>query len=208
MTQATPACARPSKKHPEGRTGTSAGYAAHRVAGEESCRPCLDANTAAQKIRRVRNGHDEKQRRRYAENREFHSYRSIRAKYKLTEEQYKALLEAQGGGCAVCGTDKPGGRGVLLNVDHDHACCPGNKSCGKCVRGLLCALCNIGLGSFQDNADRLIAAATYLTSRTGVGNAKKHASGDARTRRAPGLVPHQERPRRGRISGSGDQYLW
>jgi hypothetical protein len=29
-------------------------------------------------------------------------------------------------------------------VDHDHACCQKkNRSCGKCIRGLLCHTCNI-----------------------------------------------------------------
>jgi hypothetical protein len=105
------------------------------------------------------------QRRHYAENREMYAYRAIRMKYGLSVDQYNHLLEAQGGGCAVCGTDKPGGRGILLNVDHDHSCCPGQKSCGACVRGLLCALCNVGLGSFQDDADRLTAAAAYVLNR-------------------------------------------
>jgi hypothetical protein len=27
-------------------------------------------------------------------------------------------------------------------VDHDHTCCPGEYTCGKCVRGLLCDDCN------------------------------------------------------------------
>lgn len=43
MDQATPACARPTKRFPEGRTGTSAGYAAHRVQGETACEACVDA---------------------------------------------------------------------------------------------------------------------------------------------------------------------
>jgi hypothetical protein len=49
-------------------------------------------------------------------------------------------------------------------VDHDHACCPGAKSCGKCVRSLLCASCNKGIAMFADEPQRLDAAAAYLRS--------------------------------------------
>lgn len=49
-----------------------------------------------------------------------------------------------------------------LHIDHDHSCCNGPRSCGKCVRGALCAKCNVGLGSFLDSAERLRAAISYL----------------------------------------------
>ena len=81
--------------------------------------------------------------------------------YNLTVEQYDALLVAQGGGCAICETKTPGGRGTF-HVDHDHSCCSGRKTCGKCVRGLLCHSCNIGQGHFKDDPARLIASANYL----------------------------------------------
>lgn len=47
--------------------------------------------------------------------------------------------------CASCGADI-GGRyasgKVRAYVDHDHACCAGSRSCGKCVRGIVCVSCN------------------------------------------------------------------
>lgn len=61
-------------------------------------------------------------------------------RYGITEEEYNALLSEQNYSCAVCGV--PFGTGASkVNIDHDHNCCPGTKSCGKCLRGLLCSNC-------------------------------------------------------------------
>jgi hypothetical protein len=84
--------------------------------------------------------------------------------YGLTVEDYTAMLEAQGGGCAICG--QPCATGRFLAVDHDHACCPEPaRSCGRCVRGLLCADCNYAIGLLRDDTDRVAAALRYLTER-------------------------------------------
>jgi hypothetical protein len=80
--------------------------------------------------------------------------------YGITLDQYNDLLAKQGGGCAICGIDVEGEK--KLSVDHDHDCCPGSKSCGKCIRGLLCGSCNRAVGLMEDNPDLLIAAAKYL----------------------------------------------
>lgn len=84
-------------------------------------------------------------------------------RYGITEDQYNALLAAQGGVCAICGRG-PGTetRMKRLVVDHDHACCPGGKSCGKCVRGLLCPWCNRFIGLALDSPARLKDAIRYL----------------------------------------------
>ncbi|WP_408995898.1 endonuclease domain-containing protein [Streptomyces scabiei] len=79
----------------------------------------------------------------------------------VSRDKYRAMLAAQGGVCAVCKGPDPSGR--ALAVDHDHRCCPERgKSCGKCIRGLLCGPCNMSIGHMGDNADRLRAAAAYL----------------------------------------------
>lgn len=83
------------------------------------------------------------------------------ARYSLTPEQYEQMLARQGGKCAICFTSDPGGQGQW-HVDHDHACCEDKKSCGQCVRALLCRSCNTGLGQFQDDPDLLLAAIAYL----------------------------------------------
>jgi Recombination endonuclease VII len=61
-------------------------------------------------------------------------------KHGLVVGEWLAIFAVQGNLCAVCGASEPGGRG--WNVDHDHACCSGKRSCGWCVRGILCHSCN------------------------------------------------------------------
>lgn len=92
-------------------------------------------------------------------------YRSLWNNYGLEAWQFIAMQEAQNGVCAICReTPTLSSRGwPLWNVDHDHSCCPTKgKSCGKCVRGLLCTPCNQGLGMFRDDPARLRNALSYL----------------------------------------------
>lgn len=84
--------------------------------------------------------------------------------YSITEDQYQALYEAQGRCCAICQRATGTGR-KRLAVDHDHACCPGPVSCGRCVRGLLCKPCNSRvLGHLRDDVTALQRAIDYLTN--------------------------------------------
>jgi hypothetical protein len=83
----------------------------------------------------------------------------------ITADRYMELFHAQGGVCAVCGkAETRVVRGTLakLAIDHDHGCCPGAKSCGNCVRGLVCSLCNRFMGLAQDDPALLRAAAAYI----------------------------------------------
>lgn len=84
--------------------------------------------------------------------------------YKISEERYYRMLKDQNGLCALCGGNNGG---KPLFVDHDHSCCPAGKSCGGCVRALLCRTCNTGLGCFNDDIARLLAAAEYVSGRGG-----------------------------------------
>lgn len=92
--------------------------------------------------------------------------RTLWKKYRLTLEQYETMIAAQEGACATCGTDSPGGPGGILHVDHDHSCCPGGKTCGRCIRGLLCDRCNKALGYVDDDVDTLMNLASYLQTHS------------------------------------------
>lgn len=97
----------------------------------------------------------------------------LKSLYGITLEQYTTLLNLQGGVCGVCGTENPGCGSNYFCVDHDHGCCSGRKSCGKCIRGLLCHACNRLLGNSKDQVDVLAKAVSYL-------NKAKAPKGDSR----------------------------
>jgi len=84
-------------------------------------------------------------------------------KYKLTVERYHEILAEQDYSCKICKGHEDSYR-KRLSVDHDHSCCPGEKSCGKCVRGLLCSGCNMILGNAKDDVKILQSAIDYLKS--------------------------------------------
>lgn len=88
--------------------------------------------------------------------------RRLKTTFNMTPQKYAEIKRLQGDACGVCGTDKPGGGKGTWCVDHDHSCCPGVRSCGKCVRGLLCFRCNLLLGNAKDDVSILMAAAHYL----------------------------------------------
>lgn len=84
----------------------------------------------------------------------------LRGRYKTTDEWYIAKLAEQGGHCALCPAI-PELPKKWLSVDHDHACCDSGRSCGKCVRGLLCDRCNKALERAEVDG-WLLRAAAYL----------------------------------------------
>jgi hypothetical protein len=84
----------------------------------------------------------------------------------MSEARYLKMLGAQNGVCAICGTDTPDAAGRSWHIDHDHDCCPGQYSCGKCVRGLLCGACNQGVGYFRDDVALMKKAINYLQPST------------------------------------------
>lgn len=79
--------------------------------------------------------------------------RHLQVKYGLTLSQYDAMLNAQGGGCAICGRSPQVGK-KSMPVDHCHRT--------GTVRGVLCDPCNRALEGFQDSPEILRSAISYL----------------------------------------------
>jgi hypothetical protein len=87
--------------------------------------------------------------------------------YGTTVEWYRDKLIEQRGLCALCGhLNHFKGELRRLTVDHDHSCCDKNaKSCGKCLRSLLCGDCNTTLGYVEKwVGPKLDSAMEYLDS--------------------------------------------
>jgi hypothetical protein len=87
----------------------------------------------------------------------------IKSRYGLAADAFKAMADQQQGRCAICATDLNLSstdvcRDKTVAVDHCH-------ESGK-VRGILCSMCNTGLGSFKDSEERLASAIQYLRRST------------------------------------------
>lgn len=70
--------------------------------------------------------------------------------YGITETQYNALILTQNGKCAICEDDLDFNK--RTHVDHK----------GSKIRGILCHLCNVGIGHFRDSEQFLFNAIQYL----------------------------------------------
>lgn len=133
----------------------------------QECKPCFAARARAcrdkkleqyrAKQREYHHANKEKrnaQRRANADPRRSKDAR-LRKQYGITIEQYDAMLEVQGGVCAICGEpetsrNQHGVRGLAVDHCHTH----GN------VRSLLCAACNLAIGHMREDrayAEKLLA---------------------------------------------------
>lgn len=73
----------------------------------------------------------------------------LRGKYGIDYEHYKEMYDSQKGLCKICEDFYE-----ILCVDHCH-------KTGK-VRGLLCAMCNLGVGNFLEDEGRMMKAIEYV----------------------------------------------
>ena len=93
--------------------------------------------------------------------REKHRVNSRKCLYGLSNEQFEKLLLTQGGKCKICYVVLDQSFGLhhkhnKLVVDHCHIT-------GK-VRGLLCTMCNKGIGLLKDDPEIVMAAYIHLTN--------------------------------------------
>jgi len=105
-------------------------------------------------------------RQRYIDNPDLYADNSLKHKFGIGLKLYDEMLARQGGKCGACGATDAGNNGRRFAIDHDHGCCPGSKTCGKCIRMLLCARCNYVLGRVKDDAGVLRALIVYLETFT------------------------------------------
>jgi hypothetical protein len=86
---------------------------------------------------------------------------SLKSKYRLTEDQWDQIFNAQGEVCGICKSPTPNCR-QGWHTDHDHKT--------GTVRGILCLQCNAILGAARDNISAVDNLIAYL-SRTKSKNA-------------------------------------
>lgn len=74
--------------------------------------------------------------------------------YGITLDDYQRMVMEQGGACSICERTDPICRYGLWHIDHCHTT--------GAVRGLLCMMCNVGIGQFQDDPARVRSAIEYV----------------------------------------------
>jgi hypothetical protein len=126
------------------KCGTYSGYITH---GKNKEKPCDECRLAANKYRREKRqldvdklGYDPRRFKRH----------------NITKEIYDNLLSKHNGKCWICKISD------AIHIDHDHSCCPEERSCGNCVRGVLCSNCNTAIGLLNDSEVLLNEAKKYL----------------------------------------------
>lgn len=110
-------------------------YAANPEKGREATRQWQEANPA--KVRAIR----------------------LRRHHGMSADEWDGLWAAQQGLCYLC--EEPMASGEAA-VEHDHSCCPQNRSCRACRRGLAHQSCNQAAGFAGDDPDKLVRIAENL----------------------------------------------
>jgi hypothetical protein len=100
---------------------------------------------------------------------------AMQYKHGMSPGDWASMWDAQNGACYLCGAPIDPDQPKLIAVDHDHGCCPRNRSCAGCRRGLTHHTCNTLIGLADDDpvllrqiADNLeLAQGTLQAARKG-----------------------------------------
>lgn len=87
-------------------------------------------------------------------NKEYIEERRCKKTYNLTFEEIDQILITQNHKCLICGKSL---METKRCIDHDH-------KTGK-IRGILCDMCNTGLGHFYDNPEFLRKTVLYIENK-------------------------------------------
>ena len=125
---------------------------AYRIANAEKLKGYFSRPDILERKRLRRRGEVAADPEKYRQRNESHH---LKRYHSITLEQYREMVAAQDGKCAICRRE-PRGKGhcTKLHVDHDHV--TGSR------RKLLCAHCNRGIGLFLESPVLLRAAAMYV----------------------------------------------
>lgn len=86
-----------------------------------------------------------------------HNLASPASRWGMKVAEYREFIS---GGCEACGSFE------RLCIDHDHDCCPDySKTCGKCIRGVLCFSCNVAEGHLKGDPERIKSLLRYTLSK-------------------------------------------
>lgn len=93
---------------------------------------------------------------------EYYRIQDLSRKHGMRPQDWATLYEAQAGLCYLCGSELDMIKSKAIAIDHDHKCCPTNKSCMICRRGLACSGCNLAIGMVHEDPARLRRIADAL----------------------------------------------
>lgn len=82
----------------------------------------------------------------------------------MNARDYDNMLKSQNYKCFCCDVSSEEKK---LQVDHDHSCCKSTRSCGKCVRSLLCNDCNAAIGHLKESIETAKKVVNYLENING-----------------------------------------
>lgn len=136
----------------------------HTISGRTVyCKECVKQKSSKQYKKPERKSYmRDYDREKYKNDENFRNkHRNARYKYMygISLEDYDRMHKEQNGVCAIC--KKPSSSGKRLAVDHDSVL---ELQGIKKVRGLLCHICNLGIGNLQHSEEIIQSALDYLKS--------------------------------------------